>query len=76
MGDFNMEPDDQKLKPIYVRMIDTAVYFDEPKYSFPADKPRKRIDYIFISKGIRAVYADIPDLSASDHRLVISDILI
>ncbi len=74
MGDFNMEPDDQKLKPIYVRMIDTAVYFDEPKYSFPADKPRKRIDYIFISKDVKAVYADIPDLVASDHRLVVSDI--
>jgi endonuclease/exonuclease/phosphatase family metal-dependent hydrolase len=76
MGDFNMEPDDRKLKPIYDRMTDTAVLFDKPKLSFPADNPTVKIDYIFISKGIRAVYADIPDLSASDHRLVISDILI
>ena len=74
MGDFNMEPDDQKLKLIYDRMIDTAVYFDEPKLSFPADNPRIKIDYIFISKGIRAINADIPDLVASDHRLVVADI--
>lgn len=74
MGDFNMTPEDDKLRPIYDRMTDTARYFNELKLTFPSDEPRIKIDYIFVSKDMKVVYADVPDIIASDHRMVICDI--
>lgn len=74
MGDFNMGPDDEKLKPIYDRMIDTATCFTEPKLSFPSDNPNIKIDYIFVSGDIKVTYADIPDIIASDHRMAVADV--
>lgn len=74
MGDFNMQPDNEKLKPIYARLIDTAQYFAQPKLSFPSDNPSIKIDYIFVSNELKVTYADIPDIVASDHRMVVADI--
>lgn len=74
MGDFNMEPDNEKLQPIYDRLTDTAVYFKKAKLSFPSDNPNRKIDYIFVSKDLKVTYADIPDIIASDHRMVVADI--
>lgn len=68
MGDFNVTPDNDVLLPIRERMKDTAELFDEPKQSFPSDKPQCKIDYIFVSPDIEVVSADIPAIVASDHR--------
>ena len=68
MGDFNMQPDNPLLIPIRKRMVDTARYFDTPKLSFPSDKPKMKIDYIFTSPDVKVINADIPAIVASDHR--------
>lgn len=68
MGDFNVVPDDKILLPIRERMVDTAGFFDAPKLSFPSDNPTIKIDYIFVSKDIQVVEADIPAIVAADHR--------
>lgn len=68
MGDFNVTPDDKVLLPIRERMVDTAEFFDAPKLSFPSDNPTIKIDYIFVSKDIQVVEADIPAIVAADHR--------
>jgi len=68
MGDFNMEPTDELLTPIKERLIDTSLGFCEGKLSFPSDKPRIKIDYIFVSRDIEVLLADIPEVVASDHR--------
>ncbi len=68
MGDFNMEPDNPILNPIRERMVDTARYFDEPKLSFPSDKPDRKIDYIFVSPDVEVIGADIPNIVSADHR--------
>jgi endonuclease/exonuclease/phosphatase family metal-dependent hydrolase len=68
MGDFNVVPDDKILLPIRERMVDTAEFFDAPKLSFPSDNPTIKIDYIFVSKDIQVVEADIPAIVAADHR--------
>lgn len=68
MGDFNVEPDDGVLNPIRECMKDTANCFTEALMSFPSDNPCKKIDYIFVSKDIDVVSADIPAIVASDHR--------
>ena len=68
MGDFNVEPSNELLAPIRERLIDTSRGFCENKLSFPSDKPRIKIDYIFVSPDIEVVGADIPEIIASDHR--------
>jgi len=74
MGDFNMEPNNEKLLTIYERMADTAEFFGEVKYSFPSDNPTRKIDYIFVSLDLKVLFADIPCIVASDHRMVVADI--
>ncbi len=74
MGDFNMQPDDEKLAPIYTRMQDTAAVFDAPKLSFVSDKPTIKIDYIFASKDVTVLSADIPAVVISDHRPYVAEI--
>ena len=68
MGDFNMTPDAPLLAPLFEKMKDTAEQFDEPKLSFPSDKPDRKIDYIFVSPDLQVLEADIPAVVASDHR--------
>lgn len=67
MGDFNISPDNPVLNPIKEKMIDTAEFFNEPKLTFPSRNPYKKIDYIFVSKDIKVISADIPDIAVSDH---------
>lgn len=74
MGDFNIEPDNELLEPLKERTNDTgALLSGEPK-SFPSDNPRIKIDYIWTSKDIEVISADIPPLIASDHRPHIAEI--
>ena len=68
MGDFNVTPENPVLLPIRERMKDTSLLFDIPKLSFPSDNPNRKIDYVFVSKDIEIVDADIPSIVASDHR--------
>ena len=68
MGDFNMKPEDAILAPIYDKMKDTAELFDSPKLSSKSIEPKVKIDYIFVSRDIDVVSADIPAIIASDHR--------
>lgn len=43
-------------------------------FSYPADKPLKRIDHIFYSKGVRAKKAWVVETLASDHIPVVADV--
>ena len=67
MGDFNVTPDKAVLKPIQERLVDTATYFEKPCLTFPSKDPFKKIDYIFVSKDIKVISADVPPLAVSDH---------
>ena len=68
LGDFNLRPESELLDPIRERLYDTAELFNEPKLSFPSAEPRCKIDYIFTSKEIPVLSADIPVIVSSDHR--------
>lgn len=74
MGDFNLNPNDELLKPIREKMVDTADFFNEEKFSFPSDNPKQKIDYIFVSPDIKVISADIPPIVAADHRPHIAEI--
>lgn len=68
MGDFNMRPENERLIPLRERLFDTAEKFDEPKLSWPSDTPKSKIDYIFTTKDLKVLSADIPAIVSSDHR--------
>ena len=68
MGDFNVRPENERIVPIRERLYDTAELFDEPKGSWPSDEPRGKIDYIFTTKDLQVLSADIPAIVSSDHR--------
>lgn len=74
MGDFNVTPDNEVLKPIQERLTDTSDYLKVPLKTFPSDKPFKKIDYIFVSRDIKVTLADIPNVAVSDHLPCIADI--
>ena len=75
MGDFNVRPDNPVLDPIRERMLDAASLFDKPMLSFPSDEPTRKIDYVFVSKDINLLSADIPSIVASDHRPHVAEII-
>ncbi len=71
-GDFNSTPD----SPIYRRLLE-AGFSDpfvsggfEPLPTAPSESPRERIDYVWI-RGLSVVDAQVPDSTASDHRMVV-----
>lgn len=68
MGDFNLTPESPILKPIRAELFDTAELFGGERLSFPSDKPDRKIDYVFTSRDIKVIAADIPAVVASDHR--------
>ena len=68
MGDFNMTPDCPILSPIFEAMKDTATAAAHACLSYPSPEPIKKIDYIFVSRDIEVLSADVPDAVASDHR--------
>lgn len=68
MGDFNLTPESPILSPIRERFFDTAELFVGERLSFPSDLPDRKIDYIFTTRDIQVLSADIPAVIASDHR--------
>lgn len=67
MGDFNMKPDNPLLVPILDRMQDASKQILGEAFTFPSDKPDRKIDYIFVTSDIKISSASIPKIVASDH---------
>lgn len=76
MGDFNVTPDNPILNPIKEVMKDASFGYCESTPTFPSDKPKIKIDYIFVSPDIEVISAEIPEIIASDHRAHTSEIKI
>jgi len=78
VGDFNDEPTGAAYKLMLTRFEDGWVRSraKEKGLSYPADKPTKRIDYIFTrhSDRMRAKKAWIVSTLASDHLAVVADL--
>ncbi|MBQ7637338.1 MAG: endonuclease/exonuclease/phosphatase family protein [Clostridia bacterium] len=68
MGDLNLQPDDPLLDPIREKMRDTSPLLGDNCLTFPSDAPDRKLDYVFLSRDLTAVSADIPELILSDHR--------
>lgn len=78
VGDFNDEPSGDAYKLMLTGFQDAwlSAKAKETGLSYPADKPAKRIDYVFTrqSDRIRARQAWVVNTLASDHLPVVTDL--
>lgn len=77
MGDFNMFPDDEKLRPVFESIRDTAEGYDTKKlYSHPAIDADKKIDYIFATSDFKVENTAVSDTVGSDHKMITADLIL
>ena len=78
VGDFNDEPSGSASRLMVKGFADAWLQSQakESGLSYPADKPNKRIDYIFIRRAdnLRMKKAWVVNTQASDHLPVIADL--
>ena len=75
-GDFNATPNAPELAPLFERLRDAWSSDSGNGYTYPADTPVKRIDYVLTSRDFTIVGARVPAVSdASDHRPVVVDLI-
>ena len=70
-GDLNAPPDAPEIQPLLQRLRDAWPPSAGPGLTDPADVPRKRIDYVLVSRHFRVRDAVVPVTLASDHRPVV-----
>ncbi|MBI3587389.1 MAG: endonuclease/exonuclease/phosphatase family protein, partial [Ignavibacteriales bacterium] len=84
-GDFNDTPKSRTVTLMKERFIDSwEISGAGPGFSFPADTPKQRIDYVFLSKNtvqhqkaflmLRPVSARVLQTDASDHLPVLVEL--
>lgn len=74
VGDMNAPPDREELAPLFERLHDAWRSPTDPGFTYPADKPTERIDYVFTRGPLRTVSARVSATDASDHRPVIAEL--
>ena len=75
-GDLNAKPDSSELQPLLHRLHDAWPASLGPGFTYPADAPSERIDYVLVSPQFRVRSATVPITTASDHRPVVVDLLL
>lgn len=74
VGDLNARPDAPELQPLLARLRDAWRGRPDPGFTFPADAPDRRIDYILHSAHFEVAAVDVLDTTASDHRPVVAEL--
>ncbi len=72
VGDLNARPDAPELQPLLARLHDAWRRQATPGFTFPADAPDRRIDYILHSAHFDVAGVRVLDTTASDHRPVLA----
>ncbi len=69
-GDLNSTPDDPMLQPLKNAGLRDAwtECGSGDGFTYPADKPAKRIDYLWLSGDLHCASAQVVDTQISDHR--------
>lgn len=73
-GDMNAPPDAPELQPIRARLHDAWDPSLGPGFTYPAEAPTERIDYILVSSDFRVRRVTVPATQASDHRPVMAEL--
>ncbi|WP_373893693.1 endonuclease/exonuclease/phosphatase family protein [Virgibacillus sp. CBA3643] len=75
VGDMNATPESPELAPLFQQFEDTWTLTNEnPGYTFPADSPDRRIDYVLTTPGMEVHSASVFPSMASDHLPVMADV--
>ncbi|HKO16316.1 MAG TPA: endonuclease/exonuclease/phosphatase family protein, partial [Gemmatimonadaceae bacterium] len=75
-GDLNAAPDAPELQPLLARLHDAWSVDTAPGFTYPADAPRERIDYVLVSPQFSVRSARVPETQASDHRPVVVELVL
>jgi len=75
-GDMNAPPEREELALLFARLRDAWAGQSDPGFTYPADAPARRIDYVFLAGPLRALSARVLGTTASDHRPVVADVAI
>jgi endonuclease/exonuclease/phosphatase family metal-dependent hydrolase len=75
-GDLNAPPNASELAPLRQRVRDAWTDSASTGLTYPAEQPTKRIDYVLLTKHFRVRLTRVPETLASDHRPVITDIVL
>ena len=70
-GDMNALPDAPELRPLLDRLHDAWPAANGAGFTYPAEGPVKRIDYVLTSDHFVVRAASVPTTDASDHRPVV-----
>lgn len=74
LGDLNATPESAELGPLFQALRDAWDSGEGEGFTFPAEAPVRRIDYVLVGGGIEAVRARVLDTMASDHRPVLAEL--
>lgn len=73
VGDFNATPDAHPIKLATDKYEDTATTVGNANaYTYPADEPSHRIDYIFVTPDLSTIDTAVVNTTASDHLPIMS----
>jgi endonuclease/exonuclease/phosphatase family metal-dependent hydrolase len=75
-GDMNAAPDAPELQPLLGRLHDAWSGHPDPGFTYPAEAPRERIDYVLVSPQFIVRNVKVPDTQASDHRPVVAELVL
>jgi endonuclease/exonuclease/phosphatase family metal-dependent hydrolase len=75
MGDLNATPESSEMEPMFAHYKDAFANQNEA-YTYSAESPSKRIDYIFTSANIKTEDARVIQTLASDHLPLTADIVL
>ena len=75
-GDLNAAPDAPELQPLFARLHDAWSGSTSPGFTYPADSPHERIDYVLVSPQFGVRSARVPETQASDHRPVVVELVL
>lgn len=77
-GDLNAQADAKELRPLF-EVLNDGWHQNQtgtPGYTFPADEPDRRIDYILNSRHFQVKKIFVVNTQASDHRPVVADLVL
>ena len=76
MGDLNAEPEAAELQPLLASLHDAWPTSNGAGKTYPAEDPKKRIDYVLVSRHFVARAAKVSPTQTSDHRPVVAEVVI
>lgn len=74
LGDLNAPPDASELQPLFGILRDVGRIVPDTIFTYPANRPTKRIDYVLASSEFRGGTATVVPSLAADHRPVVANL--